>query len=816
MQTEYEKDKNNCTNTKKRFIFKEQRKQKYIIKGFEFMINKDLSKEECLLLLPTEAFDIFTYISENIVEETNLQTYGNFNKIESYFFKKLVQVSDENEHLIFIHLLKILKGDRIQKKQCFNKLNKILSSSIVIEKIILFLLSFELKNQIYKKIIKLLSNVSKFYTRELLFLFAIFTYHENCKDEAINGIQNIIQGNFHNFINLIQPDINDNFFKLKSKLVAISILNFGYLNNLNFFNKSINNNYRIKVFLDSHLYVFTFANDFVEDYITDATSFIKTVCKMNNLKHENIILNLISHLASKDLFLIEDNKFFFEYYFSKLQLNFNESLLRVLSYLARNDQKMSIELFTIIKYKKDLTQNIVKVLNILVENLDYNDVVNYTLEHLFELLSGNFNKSHSFFSKILPCIKLENEMSNLLLDEKCKEAVLKIFVYIVNNINDNNFKENLFILIKNDDHYAIKNLSILLDKIGKDKFYFYKIFELAKQKIFKNSLSEKIIYGYLIFENILNKIDKQYLMHVGHILYEKIEITEDTSIIQKFSLLSKIYEICSFKIFSELILELSPYLKIKNLFIKEHIINFLVIILKKNINIQHNVNKLEFLRICYEIAEYLSICYFKNTRAVDLICQLSNFVPPQEIVNICTEFFGQNTKKGLINALSKLSKDVGCFNVLPVLLVDYKYTQHKLLIVKIISTLELDIKCLNIITPLLEDCLLKKEIVFRVLGLKLLTLIIKNSIHIDFNIIFHFINLSWFNILEENIEIRKNFDDLIASIVKKFGADYLYKYVIIGIHHPSKKIRKRYLEIYEIIKINGMFTFSFTNQLWYR
>ena len=156
MQTEYEKDKNNCTNTKKRFIFKEQRKQKYIIKGFEFMINKDLSKEECLLLLPTEAFDIFTYISENIVEETNLQTYGNFNKIESYFFKKLVQVSDENEHLIFIHLLKILKSDRIQKKQCFNKLNKILSSSIVIEKIILFLLSFELKKKIYKKIIKLL------------------------------------------------------------------------------------------------------------------------------------------------------------------------------------------------------------------------------------------------------------------------------------------------------------------------------------------------------------------------------------------------------------------------------------------------------------------------------------------------------------------------------------------------------------------------------------------------------------------------------------------------------------------------------------
>lgn len=66
---------------------------------------------------------------------------------------------------------------------------------------------------------------------------------------------------------------------------------------------------------------------------------------------------------------------------------------------------------------------------------------------------------------------------------------------------------------------------------------------------------------------------------------------------------------------------------------------------------------------------------------IRVIDQISEYIAPQEIINIFTDFLENNNKKvkkGLIIGISRLSDHVGFYNIFPILLVDYKYVEDKI------------------------------------------------------------------------------------------------------------------------------------------
>lgn len=112
---------------------------------------------------------------------------------------------------------------------------------------------------------------------------------------------------------------------------------------------------------------------------------------------------------------------------------------------------------------------------------------------------------------------------------------------------------------------------------------------------------------------------------------------------------------------------------------------------------------------------------------------------------------------------------------------------------------------LPFIIPLYEDCILNNSIDFRLSGLELFNEILKKIDKLDVNtkIIIHLLNITWYNILENNILITKEFNLLIENITNLFGVEFIIKYIVVGMYHPAKKIRKRYKEILKIVQKYG-------------
>lgn len=154
----------------------------------------------------------------------------------------------------------------------------------------------------------------------------------------------------------------------------------------------------------------------------------------------------------------------------------------------------------------------------------------------------------------------------------------------------------------------------------------YKLLELGKNKIRGTDNKIKIL-GLHLIRNIIIKIDIIDLKKFGEILYESLEKTIEEVLIVQLSLLSKTYSIVRFKNFSDLVLDLSVILKIKNDKIKEKTIIFITNILKHNKNTQHEISKCEFLRICYDVMDYLSFWHLKSKQcAYELLIRYLNIL----------------------------------------------------------------------------------------------------------------------------------------------------------------------------------------------
>jgi hypothetical protein len=826
-----------------------------IQKGFLFMSGRDLTLDELNLILPNTNYEIHDFKDPDTVNMAKLENYGKFNEKETLFFIKIVYTKDHTEKKILKYLLDLLKGDRHKKKKAEKHLRKMLDNKILIEKIILLFISQNLTIKDKERILRILDEILKTKNvnlyKELFYSLVLLLENDTIKNGVLNVLSHFYLARFDNIFDLIENELESEEKRIQealSKIIALSVIYYGYKNVLRgivgneFKKKNCRNTF---IFLKAHFRILGFVNDQVSDFIEEMLDFLD---KSFNVGYRYIkieISNIISHLCINGIIDDKESAKFSDMIIREIfsffnlrtdkddilceiirkhlilptthqEISYIVHLLRSLAYLSQNNQISSQIAFEILSKLDKFDINCVKIFYRICENLDYASATNYLIKNITRFLDKNFLEYKTMvvttFLKILPNTDIEEKLINMILIKDTSDTALEILYKYENSLTNNIdlYKENLVLLIKNNNEFPIKNVIKLFNISNANELDWFRIFEIGKNKI-KATDKKTQILGYHLIKRILCKIESADLKKFGEILYEKLDKSNHEILDIQLSVLSKIYQIAKFREFTDLILDLSPILKIKNDRVKEKAIIFISTILKYNKNTQHNINKPEFLRICYDVMDYLSFWYIKSKQcAFDLLIQISDYIAPQEIVNIYTEFLESNTKnvkKGLILGISRLADHVGLYNILPILLVDYKYVDDKvkLVIARTISKCDISILYLPFVIPIFEDCILTNNIEFRICGIEMCNEILNkiNKTEMNTRIIIHFINLVWYNILETNVLIKKKFNSLIEIITKLFGTEFIVKYIVLGLFHPSKRIRKRYIEVLDIVKKYG-------------
>lgn len=78
------------------------------------------------------------------------------------------------------------------------------------------------------------------------------------------------------------------------------------------------------------------------------------------------------------------------------------------------------------------------------------------------------------------------------------------------------------------------------------------------------------------------------------------------------------------------------------------------------------------------------------------------------------------------------------------------------------------------------------------------------KLEIEKKYIVHLFNLFFINLFEE--QVRDGFNECFTHFIVKLGANFIFKYLICELEHPSKKVKHRYLELLNNLHMNGSLT----------
>jgi len=191
---------------------------------------------------------------------------------------------------------------------------------------------------------------------------------------------------------------------------------------------------------------------------------------------------------------------------------------------------------------------------------------------------------------------------------------------------------------------------------------------------------------------------------------------------------------------------------------------------------------------------------------------LAKHIDPQHILNMLIT--NLNTSHRALRAGSTLSIGLmgqhhGLYTIIPSLMCEYAIRDNllrcgilKSLTVAFENTREDVSNYVPILMPLIEDALTEKDPVCRTLSMNLITnIVLCYRTCPNVPILVHLLNFVFPNILEiNNNQVCVSFDNCFESFSRCLGGAYLYKYIVQGLCHPAKAVRKRYQSISNILE----------------
>ncbi|KAF9762952.1 U2 snRNP component prp10 [Nosema granulosis] len=791
-------------------------------KTCDFLLNKTLTMEEINMILPREGYTVYNVWDNEEIEEIDFKL---FNDEEKVFFSPLNESDSEDVKRIYkgLYILKRGKAKRVLKifKGCADK-------KLALEKIILFCFTFDLsvreKEIILKSINTILEYESGFYTREIFYILSKFSNEETLEEECRLIFSQIFERGYEDFKQTLENEMRESEKETRdliSKLLAIGVYHFGFkkfipwFKNVAMYGKSkekmIVLNSLIVVVKKLGIVLRVWGADLlnmVEFCMVGSVNYIKTnvgylLCLLIEKGIIDNTLDLLKRILKMHLvpginiynqhFLPEKKEVFGAVSNAKCP----KTWLKSLSYFSQHCSDIILDL---IKRYDLIDKSTLKLINNILKNESSEQTELFICENLdVFFVEDNFKNLLFCFKKCSNSEALRSKVAGYLLDSKRSNLVVEVISSLKNPFYLNEeFYENLYIALKNTEIKRPTSLRWI--------FRTRENVSMLKDLFLSQTRSlEKRLYGFYYLSELIDSLDLETACRLANVVWEGVENLSGEVLSSTLNFLRKIYRRKPFKSFDEIVYLCSMKLKKEERHIKKAVVKFLLTVIKGNVEGARNFNKIEYIRICYEVTDMLVVSGKTSRQSgIELMVEISKNVNVQDVVDILLiKLYKEDNYRGIIEALSHISSHFGFFYVLPKLIFEYQNCQFpvKLRILKLIREFikfenGCEDKYLQVVIALVEDSVLDREIEMRKAGLKLVCALAGDS-KIDTKVIVHLLNVIWFCVLDERNDL---FKECWKGFIKTLRGDILMKYLLQGLYHPSKKVKRRYRELFNILR----------------
>jgi len=262
----------------------------------------------------------------------------------------------------------------------------------------------------------------------------------------------------------------------------------------------------------------------------------------------------------------------------------------------------------------------------------------------------------------------------------------------------------------------------------------------------------------------------------------------------------------------DLLPRLTPILKNRHEKVQENVIDLVGRIADRGAEF---VSTKEWMRICFELLDLLK-AHKKNIRraTVNTFGYIAKAIGPQDVLaTLLNNLKVQERQNRVCTTISIAIVAETCspFTVLPALLNEYRVPENNVQngVLKALSFLfeyigEMGKDYTYAVTPLLEDALMDRDLMHRQTAcavVKHMALGVAGLGRED--ALLHLLNFVWPNIFETSPHVINAVMEAIEAMRVSVGPTHLLLYVLQGLFHPARKVRKVYWKLYNFLYVSA-------------
>uniref|UniRef100_A0A182SX53 Phosphatase PP2A regulatory subunit A/Splicing factor 3B subunit 1-like HEAT repeat domain-containing protein n=1 Tax=Anopheles maculatus TaxID=74869 RepID=A0A182SX53_9DIPT len=223
----------------------------------------------------------------------------------------------------------------------------------------------------------------------------------------------------------------------------------------------------------------------------------------------------------------------------------------------------------------------------------------------------------------------------------------------------------------------------------------------------------------------------------------------------------------------------------------------------------------EWLRVCFELLELFK-SHNKSVRhtAINTFGYIARAIGPNDILLMLLNSLKVQQRRYRICssvAIAVLAETCQPFTVLPSLVNEYRVREQNVrngvlkslsFMFKYIGAMANDY--VYAVSPLLEDALQDRDLVHRQLAcnaIKHISLGVNGMGRED--VLIHLMNYVWPNIFETSPHLSLAFQEAIGALRVALGPTKILQYLLQGLFHSSRKVRKAYWNIYNMVYVGA-------------
>lgn len=804
---------------------------------------KNMTIREVNMCLPSKGYTRYDIIPcdttlENICNPEDLPEIA---PDEREFFSPIFQSKNKVEQEIYKALLLIKNGDKKMRRYGMRELVKLQDKkSMAIEILILMMISIEINNQEKLKVMEVIPilletpDVKKTWRiKEIMYILNTYFQIRSIRDRAFGLLSLLFKMGIEPVFEIIRGDIySDNYHVRENAGGLMATLAFStgiesvipHLHQLTQTKLFEPKSSCIKALQQLALMCgrsLLLEIDKIFDLLVNLVSDNNKGIRIDAANCIYAILRAISPFRS---FQTKSIFFILKRLITSSEEKELEAMIKAMSLLCKEDERLTATTFDLLRTKQMSEYVSLIVFDNIYQQIPCAESVDFFLGKIDLIFSKSAEVNKTVLINIsAEMCKHEQVVEKMLQFYSVSDnvgTISEIFgkakVLHIKETSYSRYIDCIRYALNNGDENTIKLIDKLLSKISVPYTLMKLIIEDAQKWL---SAAEKIIRirGICVLREITNHMKTRDLIAVGNILFENLQEKDYDILALIIKAMVAVYNCYRFKSAEEIVSNILPVFKTKNVLSSEAAIFLLHTVCLNDRARCEKIDIKEWIRVVYEITDMFSSPKRSIRRKVsETLGLISGITGPQEILNILMEGLvseDKNHRAGAADAIAVLAERNGIYSVLPTLLADYSLPDS-ILQQGIIRTIGKLYQRLGHsasyytchLLQIVEDNLTDIDSNRRVLGMKLIKnfVLVYQKPNVDEGICVHLLNLMWINVIDTSPLVNSAFNVCIEAFSTLLEPGLMLNYILQGLFHPATRVRQRYTEILTILfKIQG-------------